>query len=74
MDAPKSYVYVIERGEGGHYWAYLPDLPGCVTSAESVEQVERQLREAVDLYLVYFHDRGLPPPSPQARVGTLSAA
>jgi predicted RNase H-like HicB family nuclease len=74
MATPKSYAYVIERAEDGFYWAYLPDLPGCVTTAESAEQVEQQLREAVDLYVAYFHERGLPPPSPQARVGTLSAA
>ncbi len=74
MESAHSYVYVIERAEDGSYWAYLPDLPGCATSAESPEQVELQLHEAVDLYLSYFHERGLPPPSPQARVGTLTAA
>jgi predicted RNase H-like HicB family nuclease len=74
MDNAKSYVYVIERATDGSYWAYLPDLPGCITTAESVEQIESKLHEAVELYLSYFHDRGLPPPSPQARVGTLTAA
>jgi predicted RNase H-like HicB family nuclease len=74
MNEAKSYVYVIERAEDGSYWAYFPDLPGCATSAETPEQVERQLHEAVNLYLSYFHDRGLPPPAPQARVGTLTAA
>ncbi len=65
---------MIERAEDDSYWAYLPDLPGCATTADSPEQVERQLREAVELYLSYFHDRGQPPPVPQARVGTLSTA
>ena len=74
MKSGHSYAYVIERAEDGSYWAYLPDLPGCATSAESPEQVEQQLHDAVDLYLSYFHERGLPPPSPQARVGTLTAA
>ena len=74
MEQAKSYAYVIERAEDGFYWAYLPDLPGCATTAESPEQVERQLREAVDLYLSYYTERGLPPPPPQARVGTLTAA
>jgi predicted RNase H-like HicB family nuclease len=74
MNDAKSYAYVIERADDGFYWAYLPDLPGCTTTGESPEQVEQQLHEAVDLYLSYFHDRGLPPPSPQARVGTLTAA
>jgi predicted RNase H-like HicB family nuclease len=74
MDTAKSYVYVIERAEDGSYWAYFPDLPGCATSAESAEQVEGKLHEAVELYLSYFRERGLPPPTPQARLGTLTAA
>ncbi len=74
MDQSKSYAYVIERAEDGSYWAYLPDLPGCVTTAETPEQVERQLPEAVNLYLSYFQDRGLPNPPASARVGTMTAA
>ena len=69
-----SYAYVIERAEDGSYWAYLPDLPGCTTAADSPEQIQRQLPEAVDLYLSYYRDRGLPSPTPQALVGTLTAA
>lgn len=74
MDEAKTYAYVIERAEDGSFWAYLPDLPGCATSADSPEGVESQLPKAVSLYLSYFHERGLPPPTPQARVGTLTAA
>jgi Uncharacterized conserved protein len=70
----RSYAYVIERAEDGGYWAYLPDLPGCSTTGNTPEEVEHQLPEAVDLYLSYFRDRGLPTPSPEARVGTLTAA
>lgn len=46
MTDAKSYVFVIERAEDGMYWAYLPDLPGCATSAESPEAVQKQLSEA----------------------------
>jgi len=74
MSNAKSYVSVVERAEDGSYWAYLPDLPGCITSADSPEEIDGRLHEAVDLYLSFYHDRGLPPPSPQARVGTLTAA
>jgi predicted RNase H-like HicB family nuclease len=74
MVEAKSYVYVIERAEDGSYWAYLPDLPGCAATGDSAEEVERQLPEAVNLYLSYFHERGLPTPKPEARVGSLSAA
>lgn len=68
------YAYVIERAEDGSFWAYLPDLPGCTTTGESVEEVERRLPEAVALYLSYYSERGLAPPPPQTRVGTLHAA
>jgi predicted RNase H-like HicB family nuclease len=74
MARGKSYVYVIERGEDGGYWAYLPDLPGCATCGATVEEVEGKLGEAVELYLSYYHERGLPPPEPTARVGKLTAA
>ena len=74
MAQANSYVYVIERAENGSYWAYLPDLPGCATTGASPEQVEKQLHQAVELYLSYYTDRGLPPPPSQARVGTLTAA
>jgi len=69
-----TYAYVIERSDDGGYWGYLPDLPGCTTAGESVEQVERQLPEALSLYLQYFRERGLPAPKPHSRVGTLPAA
>ena len=41
MDTSASYAYVIERAADGSYWAYLPDLPGCTTTGESPEAVER---------------------------------
>jgi len=74
MEQAKSYVYVIERAEDGSYWAYLPDLPGCAATGDSPEQVEQELHQAVELYLSYYKDRGLPPPPSQAKVGTLTAA
>jgi predicted RNase H-like HicB family nuclease len=74
MTQAKSYVYVMERAEDGSYWAYLPDLPGCTTTANSADEIEGKLHEAVELYLSYYRDRGLPTPAPVARVGTLTAA
>ena len=74
MEQTQSYAYVIERAEDGSYWAYLPDLPGCITTGDSIDHAESQLQEAVELYLGYYTERGLPSPPAQARVGTLPAA
>jgi predicted RNase H-like HicB family nuclease len=69
-----AYAYVIERADDGAYWAYFPDLPGCVTSGDTVEDVERQLPEAVALYLSHGRMRGQPDPTAVARVGVLASA
>jgi len=53
---------------------YLPDLPGCTTTSETLENIEKKLREAVELYLSYYRDKGEPVPRASARVGTLTAA
>ncbi len=70
----REYAYVIERADDGGYWGYLPDLPGCTTSGELEAEVVRQLPEAMELYLSYYRQRGLPTPEPRSRVGTLPAA
>jgi predicted RNase H-like HicB family nuclease len=74
MPEAKSYVYVVERAADGSYWGYLPDLPGCTTTSDSPDEIETKLREAVDLYLSYYRDRGQPAPPANARVGSLTAA
>ena len=44
----KAVVY--EAEEGG-YWAKVPNLPGVHTQAETLEELEANLREAIELYL-----------------------
>jgi predicted RNase H-like HicB family nuclease len=41
---------VIEKGEG-NYSAYVPDLPGCVATADTVEAVENEIREAIKFHI-----------------------
>ena len=38
---------IIHEAEEGGFWAEVPALPGCVTQGESVEEVTRNLREAI---------------------------
>ena len=44
----KAVVHVAE--EGG-FWAEVPALPGCVTQGETMEEIQVNLREAIDLWL-----------------------
>jgi predicted RNase H-like HicB family nuclease len=57
------YAIVIEKAEG-NYSAYVPDLPGCVATGETVQAVEVQIREAVRFHIEGLKADGAPIPAP----------
>lgn len=61
------YAIVIEKAEA-NYAAYVPDLPGCVATGATVEQVEQGIREAIELHLAALRDDGQPIPQPSSAV------
>jgi len=69
-----KYVVVIERAQDGGYWAYLPDLPGCVSAGDTRDEAERNIREAVEMHLESLREHGEPVPPPTASVTTVDAA
>lgn len=62
-----TYAIVIERTDHG-YSAYVPDLPGCVAAADSQEETEKLIREAVAFHLDAMREHGDPIPEPQTLV------
>ena len=61
------YAIVIEKAEG-NFSAYVPDLPGCVATGVTVEEVESQMREAIEFHLNGMREDGTPIPPPESRV------
>jgi predicted RNase H-like HicB family nuclease len=59
------YAIVIERAEN-NYSAYVPDLPGCVATAETVAEVEVEIGEAIRLHIEGLREDDLPVPPPSA--------
>ena len=57
------FAIVIEQTEG-NYSAYVPDLPGCVATAATVEEVEREIRDAIRFHIDGLRQDGLPVPQP----------
>ncbi len=59
-----KYAIVIEKAEN-NYSAYVPDLPGCIATGATVEEVEQQIREAIEFHLDGMREDGefIPPPS-----------
>jgi len=47
---------VIVEDETGGYIGFIPALPGCHTQAESLEELMRNLKEAIELYLETLTD------------------
>ena len=58
-----KYAVVFEKSSTG-YAAYVPDLPGCVTTGKTREETERLIREAIELHIESLREHGEPIPQP----------
>ena len=58
-----QYLIVIEK-TGTRYSAYSPDLPGCVSTGSTHEELEQNMREAVAFHLDGLKLEGLEVPQP----------
>ena len=57
------YAVVIEKADG-NYSAYVPDLPGCIATGDTVKAVEGEIREAIRFHIEGLKADGLPVPAP----------
>jgi predicted RNase H-like HicB family nuclease len=67
------YAIVIEKAEN-NYAAYVPDLPGCVTTGETIEETEQQIREAIEFHIRGLREDGLLIPEPSSKVNYVDVA
>jgi len=42
---------IIHPAAEGGFWAEVPALPGCLTQAETLDELKANLREAIELWL-----------------------
>ncbi|WP_018867850.1 MULTISPECIES: type II toxin-antitoxin system HicB family antitoxin [unclassified Thioalkalivibrio] len=61
-----NYTVIIEESEDG-WGAYAPDLPGCMASAASREEVVTLIREAIKFHLEGLREQGEPIPEPHCQ-------
>ena len=67
------YAIVIENA-GGNYSAYVPDLPGCIATGETLAETEQAIREAIEFHLDGLREDGDPIPPPSSRVEYVEVA
>ena len=67
------YAIVVEKAEN-NYSAYVPDLPGCIATGYTVEETEREIREAIEFHIEGLIEDGLPVPQPESIVQYIEIA
>lgn len=67
------YAVIIEEA-GDNLSAYVPDLPGCVATGESLVEVQQAIIEAIAMHLQGLRDDGAPIPEPSIRAEYVEVA
>ncbi len=65
-----KYAVVFERADH-NFAAYVPDLPGCISTGATPEDVEQNIREAIEFHIDGLRLTGQPVPEPSAWVETV---
>jgi predicted RNase H-like HicB family nuclease len=63
----KKFAVVVEKGPN-NYSAYVPDLPGCISTGTTLAEIESNIREAIEFHIEGMIEDGeqVPEPSSQA--------
>lgn len=69
----RRYVVVVEGAAGTNYSAYVPDLPGCIATGDTVEEDEANIRDAIAFHLEGMRAGGEVIPEPSAVAATVVA-
>ena len=66
----KKFLIIVEETETG-YSAFAPDVPGCGSTGQTKEEVERNIQEAIEFHLEGLKEEGYEIPEPmKAKVST----
>ena len=73
MDA-RIYLIILEHAEGSNFSAYVPDLPGCVSTGATREECLQNIREAISMHIDGMREDGLPIPEPSSEADYVETA
>lgn len=68
-----EYTVILEKGETS-WGAYVPDLPGCVAVAKTLEETERLIAEAIEMHVEALRADGEPIPEPTTQTRRVAVA
>jgi len=69
----KRYAVVFEKAD--HNWAaYVPDLPGCISTGATRAEVGENIKEAIEFHIEGLLEEGQPVPEPSSEVDLVEVA
>ncbi len=69
----KKYVALIRKDKDTDYWVDIPDLPGCVSNGDTIDEAKVNFKEALDLHLEAMLEDNLSLPESRSRDEVMSA-
>ena len=68
-----KYWVIIEKTRR-NYSAYVPDLPGCISTGKTLPDIKRNIREAIAFHIEGLKLEGLPIPEPSSSADLVEVA
>ena len=71
-----KYAVIIEKASEQNYSAYVPDLPGCISTGKTIEETKRMIQEAIELHIEGMRKDGdsIPEPTTVADFVTVTSS
>lgn len=63
-----QYLVRIDKQSNSDWGASVPDMPGCIAVAKTLDAVVRRIRIAMKMHLESMREDGIRPPRPRSRV------
>jgi predicted RNase H-like HicB family nuclease len=57
-----SYTVVVHEEKEGGYWAEVEELPGCFASGETLDELEQDVKGAIEQHIAALREMGQPVP------------
>jgi len=60
-----TFTIVVYEAEEGGYWAKVPELPGCGSQGETLDELQRNVKDAIQAWLETMEEDEQPAPTPK---------
>jgi predicted RNase H-like HicB family nuclease len=58
----RKYTVLVHEAEKGGYWAEVEEMPGCFASGDSLDELEADVKDAIETYIAACKEMGQPVP------------